>query len=215
MPGTNSISINNSIAISPSALGERDPDALSLKSFLDAGFDLENYSVESQGYAVKAFEWAARQPKTDCLKLLLRNSRMIDVTESLSWAVRENVLIAVQAIVESTHTDINRPSYNGLTLLHLACMHGHEKIARYLVEKGAIVNACDTSGITSLHLASLADRKARGPIAELLEGHGALKGHIPLTSAPAITELMLSRSGRNSARNLFKLRIPGQCSRVR
>ena len=215
MLGNNSMSMNNSIAISPSALGEGDPDASTLKTFLDAGCDLENYSVDSQGYASKAFEWAARQPKPDCLNLLLRKSRMIDVTESLSWAVRENVLIAVQAIVEATHIDINSQSYNGLTLLHLACMYGHERIARYLIGRGARVNTCDTSGMTSLHLVSLADRKAAGPIAELLEGHGALKGHIPLTSAPAITELMLSRPRRSSTANLPELQMRGQYSCVR
>ena len=139
---------------------------------------------------------------------------MVDVPESLSWAVRENVLIAVQAIFEATHIDINSQSYNGLTLLHLACMYGHERIARYLIGKGARVDTCDTSGMTSLHLVSLADRKAAGPIAELLEGHGALKGHIPLTSAPAITELMLSRPGHNSARNLPEMQMRGQYSRV-
>ena len=68
---------------------------------------------------------------------------MIDLIESLSWAVRENVLIAVQAIVEAAHIDINSQSYNGLTLLHLACMHGHEEIARYVLKNGAHVNACD------------------------------------------------------------------------
>ena len=210
MLGTNSISKKNSTAVSPSALGEGDPDSSSLKMFLDAGFDLERYNVDIQGYAIKAFEWAARQPKPDYLKILLKKSRMIDVTESLSWAVRENLLIAVQAIVEATHIDINSQSYNGLTLLHLACMYGHERIARYLIGKGARVDACDTSGMTSLHFASLADRKASGPIAELLEGHGALKGHITLTSAPAITELMLSRPGRQSARNLPELQMQGQ-----
>ena len=207
--------MNNSIPISPSALGENDPDASSLRSFFDAGFDLENYDVDLQGYAVKAFVWAARQPKPDCLNVLLRQSRMIDLTESLSWAVRENVLIAVQAIVEATHIDINRQSYNGLTLLQLACMHGHGKIARYLIENGARVDTCDTSGMTSLHFASLADRKASRPIVKLLEGHGALRRHIPLTRVPAITQLMLSRPGRNLARNSPKLAIRGQYSCVR
>ena len=56
MLGDNSMSINNSIAVSPSALGEGDPDASTLKIFLYAGFDLENYNVDTQGYAVKAFE---------------------------------------------------------------------------------------------------------------------------------------------------------------
>ena len=194
---------------------EGDPEVSSLKDFLDAGFDLENYNVDSQGYAVKAFEWAARQHKSDCLDLLLRKSRMIDVTESLSWAVRENVLIAVQIIVEVTHIDINTQSYNGLTLLHLACMHGHETIARYLLSKGARVNIDDTSGITSFYLALFADRNAGGSIAELLKRNDALEGNMPLTSTPAITSLMLSRPERNSARNTSQLRMQGQYSCVR
>ena len=204
--GSNSISTNDSVSISPSALEESDPDASSLKIFLDAGFDLENYNVDFQGYAVKAFEWAARQPKPDCLNLLLRMPRMIDVTESLSWAVREDVLIAVQAIFKATYIDINRQSYNGLTLLHLACMYGHEKIARYLIEMGACVNTCDTSGMTSLHLASLADYE---PITVLLEEHGALEGHIPLASVPAISELMVSKPEGDLTRNSPELRSQG------
>ena len=203
------MSMNNSIPISPSALGEDDLDTSSLKRFLDAGFDLENYNVDFQGYAVKAFAWAARQSTSDCLYLLLRKSRTIDVTESLYWAVRENLLIGVQAIVDVTHIDINKQNPNGLTLLHLACMHGHEEIARYLIENGAHVNTCDISGVTPLHLASLANRKAGGRITELLERHGALKGHIPLTSAPGITQLMLSGPESDLTRNLPELRTQG------
>lgn len=208
------MSINNSIAISPSALGEGDPDASTLKTFLDAGFDLENYSVDSQGYASKAFEWAARQPKPDCLNLLLKNPRMINVTESLSWAVRENVLIAVEAIVEATHIDINinEQSYNGLPLLHLACMHGHEKIAKYLLEKGARVSTGDTSGMTSLYLAIFGNHKVGGSIADLLERFRSSQGRSSSIFQPAITELMLSRPRRSSTANLPELQMRGQYS---
>ena len=75
---------------------------------------------------------------------------MIDVTESLYWAVRENLLSAVQAIVEATKIDINRQNHHGMTPLDLACIHGHEEIALYLVRKGAHVNPRDTSGMTLL-----------------------------------------------------------------
>ena len=189
------------IPMSPSALREDDRDAASLQNFLDAGFDLENYNVEFQGYAVEAFEWAARQPKTNCLDLLLKNPPMIDVTESLYWAVRENMLIAVRAIVEATHININRQSYNGLTPLHLACMHGHEEIARYLIENGARVNVRDTSGMTPLHLVSLADCEACESITILLKEHGALEGHIPSAEMPGISELMMSGPESDLARN--------------
>ena len=209
MLGSDSMSMTHGIPTSQIALGEDDPDASSLKSFLDAGFDLENYNVDFQGYAVKAFVWAARRSTPDCLYLLLRKSRMIDVTQSLYWAVRENVLIAVQAIVEATQIDINRQTHNGLTPLHLACMHGHEEIARYLLESGAHVNACDTSGMTPLHLASLANCEAGGPITVLLKEHGALEGYISLASAPAISELMISGPERDLARNIPELRTRG------
>ena len=50
------MSMNNSISISSSPLRENDSDASSLRSFFDAGFDLDNYNVNSQEYAVEELE---------------------------------------------------------------------------------------------------------------------------------------------------------------
>ena len=191
MPGSDSMSMFYSMPTSPRRLRDNDRDAANFKKFLDAGFDLVNHNVEIRGYAVEAFEWAATQPEMDCLELLLKDPPMVDVTESLHWAVRENVLCAVQAIVKAMHIGIDKQSY-GSTPLHVACTHGHSEIARYLIENGARVNARNASGMTPLYLASLADRKAGGSLKVLLEEHGALGGDIPLASAPAVRELIIS-----------------------
>ena len=180
-----------SMPTSPSRLRDIDRDAASFKKFLDAGFDLVNHNVAIRGYAVEAFEWAATQPEMDCLELLLKDPPMVDVTQSLHWAVRENALRAVKAIFEATHIDIDTKSY-GMTPLHIACTHSREEIARYLIENGARVNACDASGVTPLSLASLADGESIESIKVLLKENGGLEGHIPVASAPALSELMVS-----------------------
>ena len=180
-----------SMPTSPSRLRDNDRDAASFKKFLDAGFDLVNYNVAFRGYAVEAFEWAATQPETDCLDLVLKDPPMVDVTQSLHWAVRENVLCAVRVIFEATHIDIDKRSY-GLTPLHVACESGHEEIARYLIENGARVNARNVSGMTPLSLASLADCEDVESIKVLLEENGALEGHDPVASAPTISGLIIS-----------------------
>lgn len=192
MPDPNPMSRFYSTPTCPSRLRDNDRDAASLKKFLDAGFDLVNHNVAFRGYAVEAFEWAATRPEIDCLDLLLKDPPMVDVTQSLHWAVRENALRAVQAIVELTHIDIDKQSY-GLTPLHVACTHGHEDIARYLIENGARVNARNASGMTPLSLASLADCESVESIKVLLKENGALEGHIPVASAPAVSEIMISR----------------------
>ena len=184
----------------PRRLRNNDRDAASFKKFLDAGFDLVDHKVASRGYAVEAFEWAVTQPEMDCLELLLEDPPMVDVTQSLHWAVRENAFRAVQAIVEATHIDIDKQSY-GLTPLHVACTHGHEEIARYLIENGARVNARNASGMTPLYLASLADHGAVESIKVLLEENGAPDEHIRLASDPAISELMIAVPGLDLARN--------------
>ena len=171
------------IPTSPSRLRNIDRDVASFEKFLDAGFDLANHNVAIRGYAVEAFEWAAAQPEMDCLELLLRDPSMVDVTQSLHWAVRENALSAVKAIVETTHIDIDQKSY-GMTPLHIACTYSREEIARYLIKNGARVNACDVSGATPLSLASLADGESAESIKVLLKENGGLKGHIPVASEP-------------------------------
>lgn len=187
MPGPDPMLTSRSIPTSPSRLRDNDRDTASFKKFLDAGFDLVNHNVAIRGYAVEAFKWAATQPEMDCLELLLKDPPMVDVIQSLHWAVRKNALRAVQAIVEATHIDI-KDSY-GNTPLHIACAHGHEEIARYLIENGARVNARDVSGVTPLSLASLAHGESVESIKVLLKENGGLEGHTSAT-ALALSELI-------------------------
>jgi ankyrin repeat protein len=59
---------------------------------------------------------------------------------------------------------------DGFTPLHQAAEKGHEKIAAYLIEKGAKVNADGGTGWTPLHLAA---QKGHLAIVKLLVKHGA------------------------------------------
>ena len=200
MPGPNPMSTFYSMPNSP-IRRRRDRDAATFKKFFDAGFDLAyDYNVAIRGYAVEAFQWAATQPEMDCLELLLKDPPMVDVTQSLHWAVRENALRAVKAIVEATHIDIDKKSY-GMTPLHVACTHSREDIARFLIENGARVNACDEFGMTPLSLASLADGESLESIKVLLKENGGLEGRYPVASAKVSgddLDLVLSRVQKRS-----------------
>uniref|UniRef100_A0A0A9Z7P8 Ankyrin-1 n=3 Tax=Lygus hesperus TaxID=30085 RepID=A0A0A9Z7P8_LYGHE len=67
------------------------------------------------------------------------------------------VLEGHQDIVELmvTSTNINHVESLGYTALHCSCKHGYTGIVRYLLGKGAEVNAKANNGRTSLHIAVL------------------------------------------------------------
>ncbi|KAJ5770531.1 uncharacterized protein N7511_002582 [Penicillium nucicola] len=51
--------------------------------------------------------------------------------------------------------DYNIPDDKGYTALHLAAMHGHSDIVKYMIYLGSDPNDTDSQGLTSLHLAAL------------------------------------------------------------
>jgi ankyrin repeat protein len=72
--------------------------------------------------------------------------------------------------------DLNIDIGDGYTLLHVACLFGHEPLVRFLLERGALVNvnAMNESRAMPLHGAvSFRDEETAARIAKLLISHGA------------------------------------------
>jgi len=102
---------------------------------------------------------------------------------SSSWsaicdAVRNGDVVEVKRLIDSEPQLINATNELGWTLLHLVAAQGidtvraHEEIARFLIGKGADVNAKAAADITPLHLIAANGSKESLPVATvLLENH--------------------------------------------
>jgi len=66
--------------------------------------------------------------------------------------------------------EIDNPSGNGMTCLHMAAASGQEDWVRYLIERGARVNVQDRNGDTPLHWAA---KGAHGKVCRVLLDHKA------------------------------------------
>ena len=69
-------------------------------------------------------------------------------------SARDGNLAVVIGFIEEAKVDLESKDTNSRTALHLACSNGQNKVAQYLLRKGASVNATDKTGFTPLHLAS-------------------------------------------------------------
>jgi len=80
-------------------------------------------------------------------------------TESFSWAVKTGDLPNVKDFVEKDKMDVNMidTSVSGRTPLHWASDFNQVEVIKYLVSKGAKVNAKDKHGITPLLAAAYED----------------------------------------------------------
>ncbi|XP_076640389.1 myotrophin homolog isoform X1 [Colletes latitarsis] len=69
----------------------------------------------------------------------------------LVWGIKNGDLEQVRDIVENKANDIDvNQMIDGRTPLHYAADYGQSEVIRYLLEKGANVNATDKHGITTL-----------------------------------------------------------------
>ena len=73
-------------------------------------------------------------------------------TDIMGAALEGNLTQLERAITRGE--DVNTTDDKGDTPLHLAAEHGHDDVARYLVEYGAAIDATNAKGVTPLHRAS-------------------------------------------------------------
>merc|ERR1711871_525937 len=107
----------------------------------------------------------------------------------LHIAAAQGSATVVELILARQHYD--RPLINikenmksgGFTALHHATIHGHERVAEILLEKGADMNAQDEDGFTPLHHAA---RRGNAKLAKVLLDHGANPEVVDKTGKPPV-----------------------------
>ena len=91
-------------------------------------------------------------------------------TMALVKAAQVGCLPVVRQLIQVEREDIDTRNSSGLTLLQIAIINGHDKVASWLIEEGADVNSEDLHGWTPLHDALLWERDE---IAAMLLQRGA------------------------------------------
>ena len=74
------------------------------------------------------------------------------------WAAKENrldICSYLSSVHEIKETSINTPNESGVTPLFLACLYGHEAVARFLIDHGADVTS-KTAGGTGVYAVAYA-----------------------------------------------------------
>lgn len=126
-------------------------------------------------FANPALQQAAETGDVAALDKLLRaevnvDTRMLDGSTALHWAVLHDQMEAVALLLESG-ADVEARNRNDVFPLYLAALNGSEKVVRLLLAAGADVNATLLNGETVLMVAS---RTGSTPVLELFLAHGAL-----------------------------------------
>lgn len=89
---------------------------------------------------------------------------------ALVKAAQAGCFPVVRQLVQDEREDIETRNSSGLTLLQIAIINGHNKVANWLIEEGADINSEDLHGWTPLHDALLWERD---DIAAMLLHRGA------------------------------------------
>lgn len=82
-----------------------------------------------------------------------------NLTFELIWAASMGDISEVKRAI-ALELDINKGDYDNRTALHLAAAEGHEEVVKYLIRKGADINAKDRWGRTPIDDAKLNNNKA-------------------------------------------------------
>jgi ankyrin repeat protein len=93
-----------------------------------------------------------------------------DSLSSLLIIFREGRSTAVPVLL-THHADVNARDQDHWTPLHFASWYGHPRVARLLLEQGAVVNSKTKFGVTPLSL--LSEKNGNLEVAQLLLEHGA------------------------------------------
>lgn len=106
---------------------------------------------------------------------------------ALVKAAQAGCLPVICQLVQVEREDIETRNSGGLTLLQIAIIKGHNKVANWLIEKGANINSEDRYGWTPLHdallwerdeIASLLLRRGADVTASTLQGEGGVDGSL-------------------------------------
>jgi ankyrin repeat protein len=130
-----------------------------------------------------------------------RGFQFSEELQRLHDSILDNDTRLMNDILKSTseaHALVNEAGDNGRTALHIAIATGNLKLARILIEKGAIANAQDYDGETALHLAEGA------PMTNLLLEIGKANPNIPNIDGICALHLAVQRMDAGSVRTLLK-----------
>lgn len=113
---------------------------------------------------------AVRQGCVEIVKIIIEdNRRLTDDDDPLISAIENNRLDVVKILLQENRIN-SHEHITANTLLHFAAIYGNTKVAEYLIEKGAKVNAMNDYGMSPLYLAA---REGNIHVARLLISHGA------------------------------------------
>ncbi len=81
------------------------------------------------------------------------HAQIVPLLKPLHLAAESGDLIRVKNIVEKVPKSLNLKDERGWSPLHLAVKNGHLEIAKFLMDRGAEINARGVCGVTPLRLA--------------------------------------------------------------
>lgn len=114
---------------------------------------------------------AAKRSDLRLATMLLEHGADSNWNENGMLALFEAATLEMAEALVNHGADVNAQNAQGLTPLHMAVARCRMDVARFLLEQGAEVNACEKSGgNTALHFAM---SLAKPDMAEMLIGHGA------------------------------------------
>lgn len=133
------------------------------------------------------------------LSLFTAHLYSADILELVSLLDRNNTAVFESKVQNAIDANAMRED-NNKTILMYACWIGNDEAVKYLIEKGADVNAYDAGGATPLHLAAW---KGHTAIALYLLEHGA-SGQAMSAEGMTPLDIAMMRENREIAEAIEK-----------